>query len=100
MNDHGSATTKTRFPLFEGMVNASVLPEDELRLSKQCLAMYRRLLKGPATNVELAEITKSMNPTARRTDLRNELQKHGWNLKLTKKLGGGVNTYALERTIK
>ena len=94
-NDHVSATMREYLPLLDGMVNASVLPEDELRLSKQCLLMYRRLLKGPATNVELAEITKSMNTTARRTDLRNELQKHGWNLKLTKKLGDGVNVYAL-----
>ena len=44
-----SGTATERLPLFDGLVNASVLPEDELRLSKQCRKMYHRLLKGPAT---------------------------------------------------
>ena len=94
-NDHVSATMREYLPLLDGMVNPSVLPEDELRLSNHCKIIYRRLLKGKATNVELAELTKSMNPTARRTDLRQELQKHGWDLKRIENLGGGVNVYAL-----
>lgn len=82
-------------PLFQGIVNVSVLEEDELRLSNHCRIMFNRLLKGPATNVELREITNSQNPTARRTDLRQEVRKFGWDLKLIKKLGGGKNMYAL-----
>ena len=93
----GCATIKEDMPLFEGVVNPSVLPVDELRLSKQCWIMLRKLLKGPATNVELRILSKSECPTARRTDIRNELKKHGWNLKKTKNMGGGVNVYALQR---
>ena len=83
------------YPLLDGLVNPSVLPEDELRLSNHCLIMYKRLLQGPATNVVLAEITKSQNSTARRSDLRLELQRHGWDLKRIKGLGNGVNVYGI-----
>lgn len=82
-------------PLFEGMVNPSVLVEDELRLSRQCRIMYKRLLKEPATNVELQKLTGSMNPTARRTDLRQEMQRNGWNLVKIESRPNGVNLYAL-----
>jgi len=82
-------------PLFEGMLNPSVLQEDELRLSRHCRMMFKRLCRGPATNIELTELTHSANPTARRTDLRQEVQKFGWDLKRIENLGGGVNRYAL-----
>ncbi len=82
-------------PLFEGMVNSSVLVEDELRLSAQCMKMYKRLLTGPATNIELQKLTNSQNPTARRSDLRAELKKHGWNLKKIVTHSDGVNSYAI-----
>lgn len=92
-----TATVKEKLPLFDGMLNASVLPEDELRLSRHCRLMYERLLKGPTSNVELQKLTGSMNPTARRTDLRQELQKHGRDLvKLeSTDLPSGVNRYAI-----
>ena len=82
---------------YVGLVNSSVPTEDELRLSTQCVAMYRRLLRGPATNVELQKLTGSMNPTARRTDIRNELREHGWDLVKTRNLGGGVNEYEIQK---
>jgi len=84
-------------PLFEGLVNASVLPEDELRLSEHCRAMFKRLKRGPATNVELQELTNSLNATARRSDIRKELQRVDWDLRLVKKKSGGVNVYAIVR---
>lgn len=82
-------------PKVEGVVNASVLPKDVLRLSKQCVKMFQHLKKGPATNVELQKLCDSMNPTARRTDIRNELKKHGWDLKLIEKMPDGVNLYGI-----
>ena len=85
---------KEPMPLFDGLVNPSVLPEDELRLSGQNLAMYKRLLKGPATNVELAG--KSMNTTARRSDVRFEVERFGWTLEKIESRGKGVNLYALK----
>ncbi len=86
---------KEYLSLFDGLVNPSVLPEDEIRLSNQCMMMYKRLLSGPATNVELQKLTGSMNPTARRTDLRQEMQRNGWDLKKIEKRPNGVNLYAL-----
>ena len=80
-------------------VNPSVADEDLLRLSKHCWLMYNLLLEGPATNVELADCCHSMNPTARRTDLRQALQKIGKGLVITERgVGGhrGVNRYALK----
>jgi len=88
-------TSRERLPLFNGDVNPSVLPEDELRLSKHCRMMFSRLKFGPATNVQLRELCNSFNPTARRTDLRQELQRAGWDLKLIKRLGNGLNLYGI-----
>ena len=82
-------------PLFDGLVNGTVLPEDEIRLSRQCRILYRRLKRGPATNTELIEITSTCAPSARRSDLRKELQKYGWGLARIKNLGGGVNLYGI-----
>jgi hypothetical protein len=95
-----SERVKEKLPLFDSMVNSSVLPSDELRLTRQCKIMYRRLLRGPATNTELQKLTGSMNPTARRTDLRQELQKHGRDLvKLSSlDLPAGVNRYGITDT--
>ena len=92
-----TARVKENLPLFDGMVNGSVLPADELRLSLQCKAMYHRLLRGPATNIELQELTSSLAPSARRSDLRAELRKHGCDLiKLdSPDLPPGVNRYAI-----
>jgi len=84
-------------PLFDGMLNASVIPEDELRLSGQCMDIYKRLLQGSATNVELIELTGACAPSARRSDVRAEVRKYGWDLRLVKKHGRGVNEYALIR---
>jgi hypothetical protein len=78
------------------LVNPSVLPEDELRLSGQNMKIYNRLLKGPASNVELQNITGSMNPTARRTDVRHEVERFGWTMELIESKSGGVNIYALK----
>ena len=36
-----------------------------------------------------------MNPTAKRTDLRQEMQRNGWDLKKIEELDGGINKYAL-----
>ncbi len=89
--------TKEYLPLLDGLVNASVLPEDELRLSKQCLLIYRRLLRGSATNDELMIISRSRNISARMSDLRDELQGKGWDLRLTQKHKNGLNNYNLFR---
>lgn len=83
--------------LLDGLVNASVPPEDEMRLSKQCLLIYQRLLKGSATNDELIIISKSRNISARISDVRDELKCKGWDLRLTQKHKNGLNTYNIFR---
>ncbi len=95
-----TATIKENLPLFKGMLNPSVKPADEMRLSKQCRIMYTRLLRGPATNLELQELTSSLAPSARRSDLRAELREHGRDLvKLpSRDLPSGVNRYAITDT--
>ena len=93
-----TATIKKNLPLFDGMVNPSVLPEDELRLSYQCRLIFNRLKNGPATNVQLQRLTNDMNTAGRISDTRIELKKHGWTVEIikTKKiLAPGVNLYAM-----
>ncbi len=49
-------------------VNVTVEKQDRKRLAGQNLAVYERLLRGPATNVELAGI--SLKYTSRISDVR------------------------------
>ena len=90
-------TKKQNLPLFDGMVNPSVLPEDEIRLSNQCRIIFNRLKCGPATNIELQRAAKSMNTAGRISDTRIELKEHGWDLKRqdSKHLPPGVNLYSM-----
>ena len=83
-------------PLFDGLVNPSVPEVDEERLSAQCLIIFKELLTGAKTNVELVEASHSMNLTARISDVRREVEQAGWNLKRIKCLGGGVHLYQLQ----
>lgn len=89
--------SKEHLPLFEGMVNGSVLKEDELRLSGQCRIMFNRLKCGPATNIELQSLAKSMNTAGRISDTRIELKEHGWDIQRqdSRHLSAGVNLYAM-----
>ena len=86
-----------RYPLLDGILNSSVPDAEAMRLSSQCISMYRRLLEGPATNVELMQLTNSKAPSARRSDLRAELKVHNWGMELIRRCGGGVNLYAITR---
>lgn len=83
-------------PLFEGMLNPSVEPENEFRLSGQNLEVFKKLLKGPATNTELQKLTGSMNQSARISDVRKEVEERlDWTLEKIRSGKNGVNTYAL-----
>ena len=79
---------------FEGLVNPSVPLKDEDRLSHQNLIVYKRLKRGPTTNVELANLTKSMAVHSRVSDVRQEIQQNGYDLKPIAS-NGGIRTYAI-----
>ena len=82
-------------PLFDGLVNPSVLPEDEIRLSGQNKIVFERLKRGPATNIELHQRAGGLAIHSRISDVRQELQKHGWDLQIIDKWPGGINKYAI-----
>ena len=90
--------TKTEhLPLFDGIVNPSVLDQECSRLSGQCKTIFLRLMKGPATNRELQKLTQSLNLSGRLSDVRAEVQKCHWELVIVKRSRQGLNTYALKR---
>lgn len=70
-------------------LNWSVPSVDRVRLRGQNLAIYERLKRGTATNVELAAI--SLKYTSRVDDLR----KSGIDVRATRE-SGGVWSYRLE----
>ena len=69
-------------------LNYSVPAADRDRLRGQCLAIYDRLRRGPATNVELAAI--SLKYTSRVSDLRD----NGFVITCVRG-EGGLTTYTL-----
>ena len=85
---------KTEHIHCEGLVNPKVPTFDEPRLSGQNLLIYKKLRLGPATNVAFAKLTGSMAVHSRVSDVRQEIQEYGFDLKRIKS-DGGVNTYAI-----
>lgn len=65
-------------------------PEDQPRLSAQCRTILARLLRGPATNTELAGI--ALKYTSRISDLR----KAGYTV-TNRRQSGGVTVYELKQ---
>ncbi len=72
------------------LVNPSVAPEDEVRLSKQCVKLLALLRQRPHTNVELMKVHDIFNLSAR-TD---ELRKAGCQVTATR-VKGGLYIYTL-----
>ncbi len=66
------------------LLNPSVAPEDEHRLSRQCVALLARLRKGPATNVELMVELRILNLTARASECRQA----GYDIRAERMKGG------------
>jgi hypothetical protein len=86
---------KRNIPLFDIPVNRVPI-DDAIRLSRQCRQMYDLLMRRPSSNVELQEISGSLAASARRSDIRSELRRHGWDLEIIEKRPGGVNIYAIK----
>jgi len=95
MYQYHAMPPKEILPLFDGMVNPSVLPEDEIRLSGQNFIVFERLKRGPATNIELHRLAGGLAIHSRISDVRQELQKYGWDIKKVKKYEGGINEYTI-----
>ena len=74
----------------ELLLNPSVAPEDEARLSRQQLRILERLRRGPMTNVEAVMDLRVMNTTARISELRQA----GYRID-AQRGAGGVWTYRL-----
>jgi hypothetical protein len=70
-------------------LNSTVDPRDQARLSRQCLAILKRLREGPATSAELAGI--ALKYTGRISDLR----RNGFAIS-SKRDGGGFLYTLLE----
>lgn len=68
----------------------NVAPADRPRLTGQNAAILARLKQGPATNRELRDLVKTMNHTARISDLRDA----GHTIECHRGKGG-LNTYEL-----
>ena len=111
---------KTQLTFEDILVNPSVAPADEIRLSAQGMKMYYRLIrcgvlrrdvvenlqrcKGQfdnnmyalPTNEELQRISHSLNPTARHFEVRRALQLIGQDLVCIRgKKGTGKNYYCI-----
>lgn len=73
-----------------------VTPAESPRLTGQNLAIYRRLLEGPASNKELSSI--SLKYTSRISDVRKVVRKRGWDvICYSRDYENGTAWYALRR---
>ena len=85
---------------FEILLNPSVPPEDELRLSRQAHAIYNLFMDYhklglPVPNTELTKI--AFQYQARLYEIRRALIPLGWCIDLVQKSEDGVNCYDLVR---
>ena len=80
----------------EVLLNPSVDDEDLPRLSRQCRKILRRLLNkdlSAPSNKELSGI--ALKYTGRLSEIRQALQKVGWNVVVIKRLKSGLNYYGI-----
>ena len=75
-------------------VNVTVDARDAARLSAQCVAIYNRLLLGPATNDELSRISRKY--TSRISEVREWLWARGGDL-IASRGDAGLWTYRAVR---
>lgn len=71
---------------FEILLNPSVAEEDELRLSRQAIKIYKLLTVHRVSNVEMAEI--ALKYTCRVSEIRQALERFGQTIKATRGEGG------------
>ena len=71
-------------------------PQDEKRLASQNSIIFDRLSRGPATNVELADLARCRNFTARTSEIRDWLKTRGYSLVCVRG-EGGLNSYSIEK---
>ena len=80
--------------LNEILVNPSVEPEDELRLSRQAMRIYKMFrFFGKVSNVMMADVAKQYN--ARIYEIRKALEPFGRTVKLVEKHPNGLNFYKI-----
>jgi hypothetical protein len=85
---------------FEILLNPSVPPEDELRLSKQAKRIYLLFTDAQragslVSNRQLTQI--GLQYAARLHEIRQALIAHNWCIDLARKDPNGVNWYGLVR---
>lgn len=73
------------------VLNPSVDPRDESRLSAQCSRLLDALRKGPLTNVAAMERLRIFNLSARTSELRQA----GYEITATR-IGNGLFEYTLK----
>ena len=76
----------------EILLNPSVAPQDEARLSKQCIRLLDRLRQGPMTNMQAVTELRILNLTARVSECRDA----GYRIPAPKRVDGGLFLYSLE----
>lgn len=75
------------------VVNPSVPAADTARLTRQAIAVYRRLIEGPVTTGELSNLAAQYN--ARIKELRDWLRPAGWTVDKIRSQTQANNTYAI-----
>ena len=77
---------------------ATPYPDIRIKPGSQKHVLYERLKAGAIMNFEIREVTGSMNHTRRISELRKQLEAHGWTI-ASYNLGEGVWRYRLEPLI-
>jgi len=88
----GCGKMQEPMPLFDV---SGAAESDRPRLSRQATIMLERLKKGPATNYELANLSRALNPSARISDVRKYLRSNGKDLKAAP-ISDGVWKYEIK----
>lgn len=81
----------------QAYLNFNPLPKpEELRMTPQDKALYKRLLRGPIRNIDIHAEVGLLHYSRRFSTIREQIRPHGWDYKKDFE-GNGIFTYRLVR---
>lgn len=80
-----------------GLFCAHEYPANPFTYGTQSWRLYDRLKDGPVTNIEITRDMHIMNSTGRASDVRDFLEKEGYQL-IAKSMGNGIYEYRIRKT--
>lgn len=92
-----ATATEIANPMQLNLFGGHEYPKTPFTYGSQSWRLYERLKEGPITNIEIIRSMNIVNSTGRASEVREFLEKNGYQL-IAQAKGGGVYEYRISKT--